>query len=1125
MSSACTMFGKTVENCRSTCSDIHGISGLIGVARYLVLEYVEGGELFDYVQNHAPLPEEEAVRLFRQIIAGLGFCHRFNICHRDLKPENILLDGWHNVKIADFGMAALQPAGHWLNTSCGSPHYAAPEIIHGRRYRGDRADIWSCGIILYALLTGYLPFDGGDLANTLRMVKRGDYTIPHELSAESADLIQRILQKKPEERISMQDMFMHPLLRKYERLHQAMSGHHVGPPPPLSVHECGSPISSIPEIDVDILRNLQTLWHDVKPDALVNRLLCLEPTQERMFYNALVKFRDEQTENYQGQPLEYSASDYHHISRPLGRASSKRGQMSRGNNGSLRSQRRTQFTVMTPPSRRTGSVKEPKSTATARSYDPYRSPQNVKAPEPNYAQITVHREPSVVSDDQTPVRELERPSNPAPSSDYGDDEDFPPSSPFAVVRNKKTKGTSIKSFHSRVSQASSRRGTVNAHTPRAVSHKRNVSFHHIRQRSHGSTPVSKKNASARDTAGRRQTSQSSLLPSSLPGTADRHGSPALPAQPTVVRSAGASLRHRPQVKKVRDTEFIWKDEARQVSHELSKICEEAFNGSSMSTGCTTSVCGGTESPATSMTMATPETSQSQIMNTMPKGRSLPETPGSSPACSAADLAETRRKLIEHAKQEGSNAVPPYISGVITQLDRLIEQDNTARQSENYELHDNRVPGLADSFVKLPGEPSYLPSITEELNNAPFGTSTKDALAANEQKNIKRSAVGSQASTKTTDSEATVRMVPYESLRSIAEVKPLTIRKKGKMSKDESQDRVGNNGSFCKERSTRYDSAPSKHNRNASGLDPIEEHPKQQNRNDGKGSYNKKWSWFRHRSHGSRDNISNAAREPRPIQPSTATVVVHDVKRPEEEQHGNQESTSRKSSAESHIGGFLKKLIKRKPSKTEVNEQPTGKGLFFCKVFSRDGCSNTVTDTEEQVTVNTMAEPEPEPDSDTPTTPIVTNDEKPLPRRPRYGNRSNNWFARVFQIKPATRVIALSTSKVRGRKEVYRILREWKQYGLEDVSMDKTNSTIHGRVGENNFLRLRPVEFSAEFYTVLEHGRQANLSLIRFRQDRGAASSFGKVVDSLSVVMKQRDLLVEDPARAKKMARVLDDYPN
>lgn len=1081
-----------------------------------MLEYVEGGELFDYVQNHAPLPEEEAVRLFRQIIAGLGFCHRFNICHRDLKPENILLDGWHNVKIADFGMAALQPAGHWLNTSCGSPHYAAPEIIYGRRYRGDRADIWSCGIILYALLTGYLPFDGGDLANTLRMVKKGEYFIPHELSEESADLIQRILQKKPEDRISMQDMFMHPLLRKYEPLHQAMAKHYMGPPPPLSVHECGAPIASIQDIDIDILRNLQTLWHDVKPDVLVNRLLCLQPTQERMFYNALARFRDEQLENYQGQPLEYSASDYHHISRPPGRVPSKRGQMARGNLGSQRSQRRSQFTVMTPTNRRTGSIKEPKSSGTARSYDPYRPPAKLQAPEAKSAQVTIHRESSAVSE-KTPPQELERPSNPTPSDDYGGNVGCPASSPFAVVRSKRNKGTSMKSFHSRTSQASSRRGTANTHTPRAVSHKRNVSFHHIRQRSHRSASGSRKHTPVKHAGGRRLPSQCSLdMPPEMPRLADRHGSPALPAQPTVVRAAGGSVKQRPQPKKIRDSDFIWKDEARQVSHELSKICEEAFNGSSMSTGCTTSVCGGTETPNTSMTMETPETSQHQITSNKLKGRSLPDTPGSSPACSAADLAETRRKLIEHTRKEGSDAVPGYISGVITQLDKLIEEDATARQSENYEMFDRRVPGLADSFVRSPEDPSYLPSITEELNHAPPEPSTGDILNQHEQKRIERSAVGSQASTNTTDSKTTVRMVPHGSLRSMEEVKPLTIRKKGKMSSSD--------GPQDGDRSGRFASWASKQSRNPSGLDPIEEHPGPvTKRSDGKGSDNKKWSWFRHRSHGSRDNISHAAREPRPIQPSTATVVIHDVKRPEEEQEGqSQGTTSRKSSAESQIGGFFRKLIKRKPSKSAINEQGTGEFLLLDAQSSEGWSNNPASGPEAQDTTSAAPEPEPE----TPTTPTtVTNTEKPLPRRPGRANRSQNWFARVFQIKPATRVVALNTSKVRGRKEVFRILREWKQYGLEDVSLDKTNSVIHGRVGENNFLRLRPVNFSAEFYTVLEHGRQANLSLVRFQQERGAASSFGKVVDSLSVVMKQRDLLVDDPARAKKMARVLDDYPN
>ncbi|KAF4176151.1 hypothetical protein CNMCM8694_008767 [Aspergillus lentulus] len=295
---------------------------------YLVLEYMQGGELFDYVSNNGPLPEEEAVRLFRQIIAGIGYCHQLNIYHRDLKLENILLDACRNVKLADFGLAAPQPTGHRFNTLCGSPNYVPPELIHERKYRGDKADIWSCGVILYALLTGYLPFNGGDTLSTLLLVKKGDYTIPPQLSDESADLIQRILQKRPEDRISMHHMGSHPLLKKYEKLHPAMSSYYVGPPPPLS-QDCGPPISEQQAIDVDLLRNLQILWHDMESEltycALDGSRQCwlrllsysitraltsytyanqlnLRPNHERLFYCALMKFRDEHSRQSPAQP-------------------------------------------------------------------------------------------------------------------------------------------------------------------------------------------------------------------------------------------------------------------------------------------------------------------------------------------------------------------------------------------------------------------------------------------------------------------------------------------------------------------------------------------------------------------------------------------------------------------------------------------------------------------------------------------------------------------------------------------------------------------------------------------------------------------------------------------------------
>lgn len=119
--------------------------------RYLVLEFVSGGELFDYLVKKGKLNESEARKFFRQIISAMDFCHAHSVCHRDLKPENLLLDDKQDIKIADFGMASLQ-VENFLETSCGSPHYACPEVIRGEKYDGRKADVWSCGVILYALL-------------------------------------------------------------------------------------------------------------------------------------------------------------------------------------------------------------------------------------------------------------------------------------------------------------------------------------------------------------------------------------------------------------------------------------------------------------------------------------------------------------------------------------------------------------------------------------------------------------------------------------------------------------------------------------------------------------------------------------------------------------------------------------------------------------------------------------------------------------------------------------------------------------------------------------------------------------------------------------------------------------
>ena len=172
---------------------------------FLVLEYVEGGELFDFLVNRGRLPPNEALIYFRQIVYGLNYAHTFSIIHRDLKPENILIASLSppQLKIADWGMAAFAPPSLQLETSCGSPHYASPEIVNGEKYEGNATDIWSCGVILYALLTGRLPFDDKNVRNLLSKVKSGKYEMPTWIDPQAKDLLSKMLVVDVKQRITV----------------------------------------------------------------------------------------------------------------------------------------------------------------------------------------------------------------------------------------------------------------------------------------------------------------------------------------------------------------------------------------------------------------------------------------------------------------------------------------------------------------------------------------------------------------------------------------------------------------------------------------------------------------------------------------------------------------------------------------------------------------------------------------------------------------------------------------------------------------------------------------------------------------------------------------------------------
>ncbi|KAG7995660.1 hypothetical protein I3843_01G121200 [Carya illinoinensis] len=176
---------------------------------YMVLEYVTGGELFDRIASKGRLKENVGRKVFQQLIDAVSYCHTKGVFHRDLKLENVLIDARGSIKISDFGLSALPQhlrGDGLLHTTCGSPNYIAPEILANRGYDGATSDIWSCGVILYVILTGQLPFDDRNLAVLYQKIFKGDTQIPTWLSPGAQNLIRRILDPNPLTRITTEDI-------------------------------------------------------------------------------------------------------------------------------------------------------------------------------------------------------------------------------------------------------------------------------------------------------------------------------------------------------------------------------------------------------------------------------------------------------------------------------------------------------------------------------------------------------------------------------------------------------------------------------------------------------------------------------------------------------------------------------------------------------------------------------------------------------------------------------------------------------------------------------------------------------------------------------------------------------
>jgi 5'-AMP-activated protein kinase catalytic alpha subunit len=205
---------------------------------YIVTEYCSGGELFDYIISKKKLQENEACKIFQQIIAGVEYLHKIEIVHRDLKPENLLFDHNKDIKIADFGLSNYYPKDKFLSTPCGSPCYAAPEMVRGFKYHGSGVDIWSCGIVLFTMVCGYLPFEDENQEKLFIKIAKGNFSIPSYISPQCKDLLKNILNTDPTKRLTFDKIKDHV----WFKMGLSISSHNVFSSPGIYLNESIIPV-------------------------------------------------------------------------------------------------------------------------------------------------------------------------------------------------------------------------------------------------------------------------------------------------------------------------------------------------------------------------------------------------------------------------------------------------------------------------------------------------------------------------------------------------------------------------------------------------------------------------------------------------------------------------------------------------------------------------------------------------------------------------------------------------------------------------------------------------------------------------------------------------------------------
>ncbi|GAB7348093.1 hypothetical protein MBLNU459_g6118t1 [Dothideomycetes sp. NU459] len=1060
---------------------------------YLIMEYVEGGELFHYIEDRRGLPEAESVYIFRQIVAALLYCHRLHIHHRDLKPENILLNRETiKIKLVDFGMAALQPEGKKLTTACGSPHYAAPEVIRSRPYDGAKADVWSCGVILYVMLTGMTPFNYDQDRNLQVMyqaIAAADYYMPPELSADAKDLLRKIFVPDPKRRISMDEIWEHPLLHKYDQ-EWGYTGADVkkeawiGPSPILEDWT----VSEEEDIDKEILRNMRTLWHSVPQPVLVKKLLSVEPNQEKYFYAALVKHREENLENYLGgsDAISYSASDYHHTPHdntdvppmPMEKQQSQ-SQYSIMNDEHLRSSR----TFAEPP-------------PSASSYDPYRpSRYRMTNNGANYTKVTVHRRGESNGTRKGHMQHSLRHPNALRVEALKKGERVQSSSSLAKRaghRKSMSRSSLQRSVASRQSVVSSVwPSSPPVAVPARSSHKRGVSFTHLRKSSTASGLAAH---AAVDTAHYTPELQAKarfsqhILSSPTP---EAYQSPSVRAESTVRSRKDKSVTPAPKSRPRKNSTPGQRGDIRNASSELEKACEEAFFRSSISSSVYTS---NTDKPSG---YDTPPSSVSnreyvQSNNESAAYRPLPALPSDTPnTFIARTLEETRNKLAARSATEGVNNSAKF-EEVLATLDKIMPGTAGAV--------DRRITSAPDN--KSVDNRGFLPIISEEgRNDAPHAR--PDGTG---QRFRSVTAPTSKESAQATEPK-TLRTVPSSDM-------PLMARKHSQG--NESQDQTVSDNTFLSVPSAHPGILRKKSSDSVATLHKTTSHGSASGGDET--AAKKKSSWFRRWKEPAQQLSSEDAQDSTRTPPAweelddrmtvkTKPAALIRDKQPPHLNLAKTEVPPPKSSSSSEFP------LRSNPENKGFSKWFGGKMGWDKKEGNKAGDGKVSPAIISPYDPNYLSNQS--YFSTTPPSPLPPTTPKSATEAP-----TRSWFARFLRLRPETRTVCFTVARARARTELFRLLREWQRHGIKDLVYFPQDNAITARVDKVNTLSMKPVSFRIELFVVLQNGKKAGLSLARCSQTKGAASSFKKVVEVIEQVAREKGLLVEDEEKWKELCEIL-----